>query len=177
MRSKRMRSFGLMICLLLCLVSLSGCHGSKGMSAFEVPDRFDVAQRHEITFWAKNDTNMTQVEIYEQSIRDFEALYPNIKVNLRLYTDYGRIYNDVITNISTNTTPNVCITYPDHIATYMTGANCVVPLDALFQDEAYGLGGTQLRFDAPKLDEIVPQFLKECVLEERRLCAQRKSAM
>lgn len=167
MRSKRMRSFGLAICLLLCLVSLSGCHGSKGMSAFEVPDHFDSAQTHEITFWAKNDTNLTQVEIYEKTIRDFESLYPNIKVNLRLYTDYGRIYNDVITNISTNTTPNVCITYPDHIATYMTGANCVVPLDALFHDEAYGLGGTQLRFDAPKPDEIVPQFLKECVLEER----------
>ncbi len=167
MRSKRMRSFGLVVCLLLCLVSLSGCHGSKGMSAFEVPASFDSDQKHEITFWAKNDTNMTQVEIYEQTIRDFEALYPNIKVNLRLYTDYGRIYNDVITNISTNTTPNVCITYPDHIATYMTGVNCVVPLDALFRDEAYGLGGTELLFDAPKQDEIVPQFLDECVLEGR----------
>ena len=44
-------------------------------------------------------------------------------MNLNLYTDYGKIYNDVITNISTNTTPNVCITYPDHIATYLTGQN------------------------------------------------------
>ena len=50
-------------------------------------------------------------------------------MNLRLYTDYGDIYNDVITNISTGTTPNVCITYPDHIATYLTGDNVVVPLD------------------------------------------------
>ena len=52
-------------------------------------------------------------------------------MNLRLYTDYGKIYNDVITNISTGTTPNVCITYPDHIATYLTGTNVVVPLDEL----------------------------------------------
>ena len=45
----------------------------------------------------KNDTNMAQVNIYKQAIADFEKLYPNITVNLRLYTDYGKIYNDVIT--------------------------------------------------------------------------------
>ena len=73
-----------------------------------------------------------QTDIYKKAIEDFQALYPNITVNLRLYTDYGKIYNDVITNISTGTTPNVCITYPDHIATYLTGDNVVVPLDALF---------------------------------------------
>ena len=53
---------------------------------------------------------------------------------MRLYTDYGKIYNDVITNIPTDTTPNVCITYPDHIATYLTGANVVVPLDELIDE-------------------------------------------
>ena len=158
----------LLLCLLAaCLALLSGCHGSKGMEPFEVPDAFDMSQTHEITFWAKNDTNMTQVGIYEEAIRGFESLYPNIKVNLRLYTDYGKIYNDVITNISTNTTPNVCITYPDHIATYLTGLNSVVPLDQLFSDEKYGLGGSTLRFDSPKIEEIVPQFLGECVLNGR----------
>lgn len=167
MNCRRMRVVALIASLLLCLVLLSGCHGSEGMHAFEVPDSLDSSKQHEITFWAKNDTNMTQVGIYEQTIRDFEELYPNINVNLRLYTDYGKIYNDVITNISTNTTPNVCITYPDHIATYMTGANCVVPLDELFRDEAYGLGGEALFFDAPKQNEIVPQFLEECMLEGR----------
>ena len=105
---------------------------------------------------------MTQVEIYKQAIADFEALYPNITVDLRLYTDYGKIYNDVITNIATDTTPNVCITYPDHIATYLTGADTVVPLDDLFAHPKYGLGGWELQFDGPKKNEIVPQFLEEC---------------
>ena len=125
---------------LLCAVgtlslSLTGCHGSKGLPEFTVPEDFDTSRNYEITFWAKNDTNKTQTEIYKKAIADFEALYPNITVNLNLYTDYGKIYNDVITNISTNTTPNVCITYPDHIATYLTGQNTVVPLDDLFADE------------------------------------------
>ena len=72
-----------------------------------------------------------QTDIYKKAISDFQELYPNITVNIRLYTDYGKIYNDVITNIATDTTPDVCITYPDHIATYLTGQGTVVPLDDL----------------------------------------------
>lgn len=145
-----------------CCAMLTGCHGKEGQAAFEIPEEFDTSTDYEITFWAKNDTNKTQTAIYEQAIADFEALYPNISVNLRLYTDYGKIYNDVITNIATNTTPNVCITYPDHIATYLTGSNLVVPLEDLFADEKYGLGGSEIRFDSPKAEEIIPQFLNEC---------------
>ncbi|MCR5829720.1 MAG: ABC transporter substrate-binding protein [Lachnospiraceae bacterium] len=150
------------VMIIACFTLLSGCHGRRGNDAFVLPESFDASREYEITFWAKNDTNKTQTDIYNKAIKDFEALYPNIHVKIRLYTDYGRIYNDVITNISTNTTPNVCITYPDHIATYMTGANTVVPLDELFADSRYGLGGSEIRFDAPTQSEIVPKFLEEC---------------
>jgi len=146
------------------LGALTSCHGSRGLDEFVIPETFDESENYEITFWAKNDTNITQVGIYEDAIESFQAIYPNITVNLRLYTDYGRIYNDVITNISTNTTPNVCITYPDHIATYMTGTNVVVPLDELMTHEKYGLGGSEVKFDSPAKDEIVPKFLSECVI-------------
>lgn len=157
------RKFLSLVVLALCgMLMLTGCHGQAGMNAFEIPEEFDLSGEYEITFWAKNDTNKTQTAIYEKAIADFEELYPNIKVNLRLYTDYGKIYNDVITNIATNTTPNVCITYPDHIATYLTGNNQVVPLEELFTDTKYGFGGSEIRFDSPKEEEIVPQFLEEC---------------
>ena len=146
----------------LLLLSLTACHGKQEAKVFEIPEEFDTSRNYEISFWAKNDTNKTQVNIYEQAIRDFQELYPNITVNLRLYTDYGRIYNDVITNIATDTTPNVCITYPDHIATYLTGADTVVPLDDLFTHAKYGLGGSEVRFDSPRVNEIIPQFLSEC---------------
>ena len=145
----------------LCLLSLSACHGSRGYDDFVMPEGFDSSREYEISFWAKNDTNKTQTAIYQKAIRDFEALYPNIKVNLRLYTDYGKIYNDVITNIATDTTPNVCITYPDHIATYMTGTDVVVPLDDLFSDPNFGFGGKELRYDGPRADEMIPEFLAE----------------
>lgn len=151
-------------CLLFAmsaLVTLSGCHGSRGLPEFAVPETFDTSKSYEITFWAKNDTNKAQTDIYRRAIEDFQALYPNITVNLRLYTDYGRIYNDVITNISTNTTPNVCITYPDHIATYLTGDHVVAPLDELLAHEKYGLGGSGLGYDGPMREEIIPRFLEE----------------
>lgn len=159
---KSSKLISLIILTVLCVFTLTGCHGARGLDAFVIPEEFDTSRDYEITFWAKNDTNKTQTDIYKKAIEDFQALYPNITVNIRLYTDYSRIYNDVITNISTNTTPNVCITYPDHIATYLTGANVVVPLDDLFADEKYGLGGSEVLFDAPTPDEIIPQFLNEC---------------
>lgn len=161
------KKFHLILCAAGMLLALTGCHGSRGLDPFEIPEEFDTSRNYEITFWAKNDTNVTQTRIYEKAITDFQRLYPNITVTMRLYTDYGRIYNDVITNISTNTTPNVCITYPDHIATYLTGNNSVVPLDDLFADEKYGLGGSQVRFDSPTQEEIIPKFLEEGVIGSR----------
>lgn len=150
-----------------CSVFLAGCHGSRETEAFQPPETFDETKTYEITFWAKNDTNKRQTDIYKKAIEDFQALYPNITVNLRLYTDYGKIYNDVITNISTGTTPNVCITYPDHIATYLTGDNVVVPLDALSEDPEFGLGGSRLKFDGPGKEDLIPEFLKECTVNGR----------
>lgn len=150
--------------LLVGTLALSGCHGRREQAAFAVPESFDTSRQYEVVFWAKNDTNKTQTDIYKQAIEDFQQLYPNITVTMRLYTNYGDIYNDVITNISTGTTPNVCITYPDHIATYLTGDNVVVPLDELFADERYGLGGSELLYEGPTQEEIVPQFLDECRL-------------
>ena len=157
------------ICTLLLFVMLcpllAACHGAKERIAFEVPEEFDTSKTYELTFWAKNDTNLVQVNTYKKAIADFEALYPNIKVTLKQYTNYDDIYNDVITNLATDTTPNICITYPDHIATYKQSDEAVVALDDLFADKKYGLGGSELRFDGPTVEEVIPQFLDECVLE------------
>ena len=150
----------LIVCALA--LTLTACHGSKTTQSFSVSETFDEKDNITVTFWAKNDTNKNQTAVYERAASEFEKLYPNVDVNIRLYTDYGKIYNDVITNISTNTTPNVCITYPDHIATYLQSEDSVVALDELMNDPAYGLGGSEVRFDSPTKDEIIPKFLEEC---------------
>lgn len=160
----RKQIFALLLIAAALLTMFTGCHGAVQRNEFAVPEEFDTSQNYELVFWAKNESNINQKEVYEQAIADFEALYPNISITMRLYTDYGRLYDDILKNIGANTLPNVCITYPDHIATYMTGNNCVVPLDGLFADEKYGLGGSELRFDGPTQGEIIPEFLQECVL-------------
>ncbi len=154
------------VCLLLALLCplLAGCHGAKERVAFEVPEEFDTSRNYEITFWAKNDTNVVQVNTYKKAIEDFQKLYPNITVTLKQFTNYDDIYNGVITNLATDTTPNICITYPDHIATYMQSDDAVVALDDLFADKKYGLGGSEVRFDGPTVQEVIPQFLNECIV-------------
>ena len=140
---------------------LTGCHGGSKRLAFSGQAKLDLSGEYNISFWAKNDTNRRQAEIYKQAIEDFEKLYPNIHVTMKTYMDYPSIYQDVITNIATDTTPNVCISYPDHIATYLQGDNVVVPLDELIRNPYYGLGGSELRFDGPDDGEVVEKFLEE----------------
>ncbi len=162
---KRALSLFLMLALCLGACSLVACHGGKPpQDQFRIDEEFNYDEKLEITFWAKNDSNNIQKAIYTKAAEDFQKLYPNITVNIKFYTDYGAIYNDVITNISTNTTPNVCISYPDHIATYMMGNNIVVSLDDLMRDVRYGLGGSELKFEGVKKDEIIPQFLEEGII-------------
>ncbi len=159
-----------LLCLFLVLSLgllpvLSSCHKVSELDSFVMPDGFDTSREYELTFWAKNDTNVAQADIYKQAIKDFEAIYPNIHITIKPYTDYGRIYEDVITNIPTNTTPNICISYPDHIATYNSGRELVVSLDGLLADSRYGLGGSEIGFDAPSKGGIIPEFLSECYLD------------
>ena len=97
------RLLALTLALITVTLAFSSCHGGNDINAFALPEKFDSSREYEISFWAKNDSNMTQVDIYRKAISDFEALYPNIKVNLKLYTNYNDIYKDVITNIPTAT--------------------------------------------------------------------------
>ena len=158
---RKIISLLLLLATILCSLSLFSCHKNGKLDSFIVPKSFDTSKQYEITFWAKNENNETQRDVYAKAVEEFQKLYPNIKVTLRNFTDYGEIYNNVITNISINSTPNVCITYPDHIATYIAGENVVVPLDSLIKNKKYGLGGTALKFDSPSVDEIIPEFYEE----------------
>ena len=164
MRRRYVRLFVLLLSVSALLIMLASCHGAKERVEFNIPENFDPDAKYEIIFWAKNENNSSQRAVYEDAIAGFEALYPNIDVTIKHYVDYGDIYNDVITNISTGTTPNVCITYPDHIATYITGENVVVPLDDLMTDSKYGLGGSEVRFDSPEYDQLIEEFLDECYI-------------
>ena len=61
-KSLLVRFVSLLLILALSL-SLFGCHGSAEMNVFEVPDGLDPDKEYNITFWAKNDSNINQVKI------------------------------------------------------------------------------------------------------------------
>ena len=164
-KCKLLSAFLVVLLVIINVLSMTSCHKIAQRDEFSVPNSFDETKNITITFWAKNENNKTQQEVYRNAKAGFEAIYPNVTVNLKLYSDYNEIYKDVITNITTGTTPNVCITYPDHIATYMTGENVIVPLDKLMVDESYGFGGIEVKFDSPEKEEIIPQFLAEGIID------------
>lgn len=176
-RGKNMkRKVYLLGILLVLALLLTACHGrlvpkneknSGTLTDFVVPEEFDTSRNYTITFWAKNDTNKVQQNIYNTAIAEFQALYPNIHVEIVQYNDYTKIYSDVIKNISTDTTPNVCIAYPDHVATYMEGNDVIVPLDTLMDNEKYGMGGSALRYSSVRKDEYIQKFLAECIIRDK----------
>lgn len=146
--------------ILTAILILSSCHGNKTLKEFIMPEDFDDRE-YNITFWAKNDTNSRQQQIYNEAITEFNKYYPNINVEITQYRDYTAIYSDVIKNISTQTTPNVCVAYPDHVATYLDGTNVVVPLNELINDNEYGLGGSLIKYNSIKKDDVISSFLEE----------------
>lgn len=158
----------LLVFAIIFATMLASCHGASELDEFEIPESFDESKEYEISFWVKIDNNTAQRDIYLDAISDFEKIYPNIKVTLRQFFNYDDIYKEVLTNIQTKTPPNVCITYPDHIVTYNTGVNLVVPLDELMADEKYGLGGSEIRFDSVKTEEIYEKFLLEGQIGEKQ---------
>ena len=64
-----MKKFLSVLTLLALVISLfSGCHGAQERIAYVTPEEFDTSRNYEITFWAKNDTNLTQTNIYKKAI-------------------------------------------------------------------------------------------------------------
>ena len=46
----RQRIVSLLLLGALVLMLLAGCHGSKGLPAFQIPESFDTQRNYEITF-------------------------------------------------------------------------------------------------------------------------------
>ncbi len=163
---KGIKTAAALLMLAAATILLNGCHRKiVGGDVVPVPSVLDETRPIQLTFWSKNDTNETQKAVYAKAIEDFRKLYPNIQINNVPYADYNEIFNGVMNNMRTQAFPNICVTYPDHIATYMADeSRPVLQMDDWMQDSRYGLGGSELRFDGPEETEIVPEFLGEGIL-------------
>ena len=52
----RKKILAVLLTAVLAILSLTGCHGSRGRAAFQVPEQLDENAKIVLTFWAKNDT-------------------------------------------------------------------------------------------------------------------------
>ena len=90
----------LALLLAMAAMMLSGCHGTMDQNAAkegyipEIPLYLDETKKIELNFWAKNDTNKVQTAVYTSAIEEFQKLYPNITINLRLYARNRRTAGD-----------------------------------------------------------------------------------
>ena len=165
------KKFLVFILLIVVLMVSFACHGTKATevekekATFTVPSEFDETREYEIEFLMKNDGFRTQKEEMEKTIARFNEYYPNIHIKISNKSDYNIVYQTIITNIPTNTTPNVCVVYPDYIATFNEGDNIVVPLDNLLSDSNYGLGGSEIKYPAIQREDLFENYLNELVID------------
>ena len=148
----------------LLLISLTSCHGRPAMAPYVMPETFDTSRTYDISFWAKNDSNPNQIKIYEEAIEDFHKLYPNINVTLTNFISYPDLYKNILQKIATDTTPNVAIAYPDHVASYLERPNMVVDLNTIIDDKRFGLGGSEIKFDGIKKEDLLKEYVDELYL-------------
>lgn len=159
------KRFILFILVFLVICLSFACHGGKETREFITPESFDEARQYRIEFIAKNDSFKSQKLEIENTVKRFNEYYPNIEVVVKNETDYTKIYQSVLNNIQTNTTPNICITYPDYIAVFNKGDNIVVPLDDLMSNSRYGFGGSEIKYEKITRDDLYTKFLDELIID------------
>ena len=82
-------------------------------------------------------------EILNDTIVEFNKLYPNITIEHESLGDYDGIRNQIKTEIAVGNQPNLAYCYPDHIALY-NKAGAVQTLDVLINDGKYGFTDEQV---------------------------------
>ena len=82
-------------------------------------------------------------DILNETIVEFNKIYPNIVIEHESLGDYDGVRNQIKTEIAVGNQPNLAYCYPDHIALY-NKAGAVQPLDVLINDPTYGFTAEQL---------------------------------
>ena len=73
-------------------------------------------------------------EILNDTIVEFNKLYPNITIEHESYGDYDGVRNQIQTEVTVGSQPHLAYCYPDHIAVY-NEAGAVQTLDTLIASE------------------------------------------
>ena len=150
---KRVISAILLVAMMaaICLGALTGCKPTNKAIDFVMPEGgFDTTKPITIKFY--HSMGAALQTILNETIVEFNKLYPNITVEHYSYGDYDGVRNQIKTEISVGGQPNIAYCYPDHVALYNI-AGAVQTLDVLIESE-YG-------FTAEQIADFVPGYYAE----------------
>ena len=129
-----------LLLLVAMMVSLAACNsnqpdptGSNTAAAnFTVPEGGYDGSEVTITFYHTMGSNLTAVlDLY---IEEFHKLYPNITVEYTSVGGYDDVRDQISTEITVGSQPNIAYCYPDHVALYNL-AGVVTQLDDLIASQ------------------------------------------
>ena len=118
-----------LVSLLLALMMLTGIAGIASAEGAPAYDGSEVT----ITFYHTMGANLTAV--LDAYIAEFNKLYPNIHVEYTSIGSYDDVRDQVSTEITVGTQPNIAYCYPDHVALYNL-AKAVQTLDGYIDSTA-----------------------------------------
>lgn len=148
MKNKNLLLLGL---LPLALGLLAGCNNNTPVD--DGKDDTDITQlKTEITFQSTmGKDNQASVN---RCIEDFNKTYPNITVNLSIYSgSYSALANDITSKFATDTYPDLAMVYPDAVADFIDYGKGV-KLDDFMNNADYG-------WTKEDLADIYPAYIKE----------------
>ena len=120
---KKIVSLLLLAAMLLSVCSFAGAEAAPAYDGSEVT----------ITFYHTMGANLT--EVLDRYIAEFNTLYPNIHVEYTAVGSYDDVRDQVSTEITVGTQPNIAYCYPDHVAMYNL-AKAVQTLDTFIDSTA-----------------------------------------
>lgn len=118
----------LAVAILVTSFLMTSCGGPKAAPNFEVPDVGYDGGEVTITFYHTMGSNLSDVlNLY---VEEFNKLYPNIHIVHEQVGSYDDVRDQVSTEITVGSQPNIAYCYPDHVALYNL-AGAVATLDNL----------------------------------------------
>ena len=140
------------------LFAMTACGGGSSAAAsnFEVPAEGYDGSEVTITFYHTMGSNLS--EVLNLYIEEFNKIYPNIHIVSEQVGGYDDVRDQISTEITVGSQPNIAYCYPDHVALYNL-AKAVVTLDSLIDSDitvtrADGSTETLGLTDAQKADFI-----------------------
>lgn len=117
-----------LVSVLLFLMMLLLCVSGQAASGFSVPENGYDGGDITITFYHTMGSNLTAV--LDPYIAEFNTLYPNIHIEYTSVGSYDDVRDQISTEITVGSQPNIAYCYPDHVALYNL-AKSVATLDNL----------------------------------------------